>query len=93
MRILAVAIVALGVASTAGQAQAQTYDPAFPVCMYVVSRGGGGYYDCSYYTMAQCAASASGRPAQCNPNPYFAGKAAWPRRNDWRYRQLGSIAD
>jgi hypothetical protein len=30
------------------------------------------YYDCRYTSLPQCAASASGRAAQCVINPYFA---------------------
>ena len=92
MRTLALTIVTMGIALAAGQARAQTYDPAFPVCMHVIPWGGGAYYDCTYYTMAQCAASASGRAAQCDLNPYYAGATASPRRNDRRYRQIGSIS-
>jgi Protein of unknown function (DUF3551) len=32
----------------------------------------GDYIDCSYQTLPQCNASASGRAAQCIINPYFA---------------------
>ena len=92
MRILTLTILAIGMVSPAWQVSAQTYDPAFPVCMYVVTWGGGGYYDCTYYTMAQCAASASGRAAQCDPNPYYTGKMAWPTRNGPRHRQVGSVS-
>ena len=84
MRALALTIVTMGIALAAGQAKAQTYDPAFPVCMHVIPWGGGAYYDCTYYTMAQCAASASGRAAQCDLNPYYAGPTASPRRHDRR---------
>ena len=77
MRILALAILAIGMIS-AGQARAQAYDPAFPVCMHVVVWGGP-YEDCSYTSMAQCAASASGRAATCGVNPYYAGATASPR--------------
>jgi hypothetical protein len=87
MRILALAILAIGMVSAAGQAQAQTYDPAFPVCMHV-TLWGGSFEDCTYYTMAQCAMSASGRAGQCNINPYYAGAIASPGRNDRRYRRL-----
>lgn len=81
MRALALAVLALGGVLAAGQSRAQTYDPAFPVCMYVVNWGGGGYYDCKYYSMAQCNAIASGRGGtQCGLNPYYAGgKASRPR--------------
>lgn len=86
MRILALLTLLLGLVSQ-DQASAQTYDPAFPICMFVVSRGGGGYYDCRYYTMAQCAASASGRAAQCAPNPYYSNQLLVPRRNATLHRQ------
>src|SRR4030095_14509726 len=91
MRNLALAILTISMVWGTGQAAAQTYDPAFPVCMRVVPWGGGTYYDCTYYTMAQCAASASGRAAQCDPNPYYAGGTAAPRRGSGRYPKVGSI--
>jgi hypothetical protein len=50
---------------------AQTYDPHFPVCLQSYSLGGG-KIDCSYTSLAQCNASASGRGAQCLTNPFFA---------------------
>jgi hypothetical protein len=70
MRILALAILAIGTVS-AGTAAAQTYDPAFPVCLHVYGRGAN-YYECRYTSLAQCNLSASGRAAQCVVNPYFA---------------------
>ena len=87
MRVLTLAIVAIGMVSATGQARAQTYDPAFPVCMHLVPLGGGSYEDCMYYTMAQCAMAASGRAGQCNRNPFFAGAAASPGRNHRRFRR------
>jgi len=80
MRTLTLTILTMGMV-LAGNARAQTYDPAFPVCMYVVYPRGASYQDCSYYTMAQCAASASGRGFQCSFNPYYAGATASPRRH------------
>ena len=71
MRMLALVILAVGSASVAAPARAQTYDPSYPFCMQVVSVDGA-YFDCSYTSMAQCAASASGRGAQCLINPFFA---------------------
>ena len=51
-------------------AQAQTYDPNYPVCLQIYQGGiADFYFECSYRTMAQCAASASGRAAQCVVNP------------------------
>ena len=92
MRALAWTILTMGIVLAAGNARAQTYDPAFPVCMQVVYSLGATYQDCTYYTMAQCAASASGRGLQCNPNPFYAGPTALVRRNSRRHRQVGSIS-
>ena len=69
MRILALAILAIGTVSI-GPAAAQTYDPAYPVCLHVYKFGG--YYECRYTSLPQCNASASGRAAECVINPYFA---------------------
>jgi hypothetical protein len=81
MRNLALAILALATVAVAGPAAAQTYDPAYPVCLHVYGRIT--YYECNFISLAQCAASASGRAAQCEINPYFAG--AGPRRHQrWR---------
>jgi hypothetical protein len=70
MRILALAILAIGTVSI-GPAAAQTYDPAYPVCLHVYTLGAN-YYECRYTSLPQCNASASGRAAQCVINPYFA---------------------
>jgi Protein of unknown function (DUF3551) len=89
MRRLALTILTIGIVLTAGHAQAQRYDPAYPVCLYVVSFGASPYYRCSYTTMDQCRASANGQ--MCSLNPYYAGATAQVRRNNRRYnRQLGS---
>ena len=90
MRTLALTILTMGMALAAGHARAQRYDPAFPVCLYVVHWGGGAYYNCSYYTMDQCRASANGQ--MCSLNPYYAGTTASPRRNGRRYRHVGSTS-
>lgn len=84
MRILSSAILTIGMVSAAGLVRAQTFDPDYPVCMHVVDWGGG-YEDCRYLTLAQCAMSAAGRAAQCNINLYYVG-AASPGRRDRRYR-------
>jgi hypothetical protein len=60
MRIPAFAILAIGTISI-GSAAAQTYDPAYPVCLRVHAH----YYECRYTSLPQCNASASGRAAQC----------------------------
>ncbi len=71
MRILAWVILALGSVSVAAPARAQTYDPSYPVCLQIFSIDGD-YFECRYTSLAQCAASASGRAAMCLTNPYFA---------------------
>jgi hypothetical protein len=71
MRILALAALAAGTLLTAVPASAQTYDPSYPVCLHVWGRGVT-YYECTYTSLAQCNASASGRAAQCVVNPYYA---------------------
>ena len=87
MRVLALAILVSGMVLAAGQARAQTYDPAFPVCMHVITNEAQ-YEDCRFYTLAQCAMSASGRAAQCNINPFYAGAPASLGRNDRRNRRV-----
>lgn len=89
MRMLALAILTMGIVLTTGQARAQRYDPAFPVCLYVVPRGGGAYYRCSYQTMDQCRASAVGQ--MCVLNPYYAG-ATGPVRGSNRGHDRGAGA-
>jgi hypothetical protein len=65
-----------GTMLTVVPANAQTYDPHFPVCMKVIVWGGGEYNDCSFTSLSQCAGAASGRAAQCMTNPYFAFSGA-----------------
>ena len=79
MRVLAFAIVALGAAYAVTPAQAQTYDPAYPVCLQVYQGSMVDYYfECAYRTMAQCQMSASGRAASCVVNPYYGGRGGKP---------------
>ncbi|WKA29883.1 DUF3551 domain-containing protein [Bradyrhizobium roseum] len=79
MRLLTCAILAIATVLVAGPARAQTYDPSYPVCLQTYGIDGG-YIDCSFTSLAQCAASASGRSAQCLTNPYFAQGARKLRR-------------
>ncbi|NOJ44511.1 DUF3551 domain-containing protein [Bradyrhizobium australiense] len=78
MRVLACTIL-MGTMLPAAPARAQTYDPNYPVCLQTYAIGGG-YIDCSFASLGQCAASASGRAAQCLNNPYFAQDARKPPR-------------
>ena len=86
MRVLALAILAIGAAVVAAPAQAQTYDPNYPVCLHVYGKIT--YYDCSYTSLPQCKMSASGRSAQCEINPYYAHASAIPssRRHKRHHR-------
>jgi hypothetical protein len=87
MRILALATLAIATASAALPARAQTYDPAYPVCLQVYQGFNDYYFECAYTSLAQCNASASGRAAQCIVNPYYAGpKTAPPARRHRRHR-------
>ena len=80
MRVLACTILTIATMAVATPARAQTYDPNYPVCLQTYALGGGST-DCSFTSLAQCAASASGRAAQCLNNPYFAqGDRKLPRR-------------
>src|SRR5689334_4133561 len=89
MRTLALTILAAGMVLTSGQARAQRYDPAYPVCLHVVAFGATPYYRCSYHTMDQCRASANGQ--MCVLNPYYAGATA-PMKGSNRHdrRRAGS---
>jgi len=79
MRILACTIPVIGMMLAAAPARAQTYDPSYPVCLQTYGIDGS-YIDCSYTSLAQCSASASGRAAQCLTNPYFAAASRGARR-------------
>ncbi len=73
MRVPTLASLMLVIGLMAVPGRAQTYDPRYPVCLQV-STIDGSYIDCSYASLAQCAASASGRSAECVVNPYFANR-------------------
>jgi hypothetical protein len=83
MRILVLAILAIATVSTVPPARAQTYDPKYPVCLKLIVNFGGEHYECSYTSLEQCAERASGLPAQCMINPFYAG--ASPGGRDRRY--------
>jgi hypothetical protein len=82
MRILAKLVLATAMTLAAASAQAQTYDPNYPICLQ--SYGPGGYISCGYTSMGQCGMSASGRSAQCITNPYFVGLNSGPTRRQRR---------
>jgi len=65
-------------------ARAQTYDPAYPVCMQIY--GPVGYMDCSYASLQQCKVLAVGRSAMCLANPSF--RPAKPAARAARHHHL-----
>ncbi|MHC2412487.1 hypothetical protein ACVJGC_005078 [Bradyrhizobium diazoefficiens] len=64
MRLPILTLTAIVMLFAAADARAQTYDPRYPVCMHVYTPGGwgggGDYYDCSFTSLPQCRATASG---------------------------------
>ncbi len=76
MRILMMAILTAAAVAASAPAQAQTYDPDYPVCMQVFGRIN--YFDCRYTSLPQCNATASGRSAECLINPYYVNPRAKP---------------
>ena len=87
MRILVLAVLAMAAVSAAPTAQAQTYDPKYPVCLQIFVRYNDSYFECGYTTMDQCRMSASGRSAMCVENPYYVGRKTSPRRDRREQRQ------
>jgi Protein of unknown function (DUF3551) len=86
MRYPVLAVLAVGTISSIGPAAAQAWDPDYPVCMHVV--GPFNYNECRFVSLAQCAAAASGRAAECMVNPYAARAfEAPPARRHRRHRQ------
>ena len=71
-----VSTVLAGVLALATPAQAQTYDPKYPVCLQIYYSIADFYFECAYTSMPQCQASASGRNASCVINPYYGGANA-----------------
>ena len=70
MRISALAILTTFVVLTAAPAMAQTFSGNYPVCLQLYLRDGARSIECSYSTMEQCQATASGLAATCLMNPY-----------------------
>ncbi|MGJ4909312.1 DUF3551 domain-containing protein [Bradyrhizobium sp. HKCCYLRH2015] len=92
MRVLtcsAVAVALMVGSAISAPAHAQAYDPRYPVCMKVYEGGrfgGGEWIDCSYTSLPQCRATASGRAAMCDLNPFYAPPAPPPRGKHRRHR-------
>jgi hypothetical protein len=87
MRILALAILTIATVSATLSAHAQMYNPKYPVCLKVIQKFGGERFECPYTSLAQCAQTALGLPAQCIVNAYYTGATAQPRGGDRRYRR------
>jgi hypothetical protein len=92
MRLPLLTIMAIAGLQMIAPASAQTYDPRFPVCMHVFTggRGGGGgdYFDCSFTSLPQCHATASGRSASCDLNPYYAFDEPPPARRHRHHKKV-----
>lgn len=87
MRLKLTMLAAIGV-GIAGPAAAQMYDPNYPVCMEVYGgRLTPEYIDCSFTSLPQCQATASGRSATCSVNPFYKGPRTQPRERGKRHRQ------
>ena len=87
MRIPALGILIIVVVLTSVPALAQTYSPGYPVCMQAY-RWGGSDVDCSYSSLAQCAAAASGRGGTCVANPFSANAQLRGEPNYRRHRRV-----
>ncbi|MCL2714910.1 MAG: DUF3551 domain-containing protein [Alphaproteobacteria bacterium] len=86
MRTQLCILLAVGMMLGSPAAHAQTYSPDHPVCMHVFTGpGGGDYFDCSFVSLPQCRASASGRAAMCDVNPYYGGRQIGSRRHPHRH--------
>jgi hypothetical protein len=81
IRLAAFAVLA-GAAMAAGTASAQPINGRAPWCSTFAQYGG--TYDCSYDSLKQCMAGASGVSNQCSRNPWYRpGDDRRPRPRDW----------
>jgi hypothetical protein len=76
--VLVIAVV--GALLAAMPANAQTYDPRYPVCMHVYGELQGERMDCVFGSRDECNKTASGLPALCIDNPYYAGPGPRQKR-------------
>jgi hypothetical protein len=72
VKSVTLAFLAAAVLLASSPTSAQTYDPSHPVCMHVYGERMGERMDCIFSSLDQCAATASGLPATCLINPYYA---------------------
>lgn len=80
MKLLGVLMLALSALWMTRPASAQMYDPRYPVCMHVYGSLIGERMDCIFTSWNQCQAAASGLPATCLVNPFYAPESVRPRR-------------
>ncbi|MGY8680432.1 DUF3551 domain-containing protein [Bradyrhizobium sp. UFLA05-153] len=73
MRMLQLPILAGATMLAVAPVAAQRYDPRYPICLQSWHQRGLTIIDCSYISMDQCRATASGLAAMCLENPYWQG--------------------
>ncbi len=75
MRIILASLAAMIAILTVNVETASAQNTTRPYCLRD-GVNGPGMWDCSYYSMEQCLATASGNGGSCQPNPWYQG----PRR-------------
>nr|WP_284273483.1 DUF3551 domain-containing protein [Bradyrhizobium iriomotense] len=70
MRMLRRIVLAFTAILAVAPATAQRYDSQYPVCLQKWGEAGATAIDCSYTSLEQCRATASGLSATCFANPY-----------------------
>ena len=70
MRVITGPVLVISAVLAASSVRAQTYDPAYPICLQTFGIVGNAI-SCGYTSMDQCRLSAFGRAAQCIVNPYY----------------------
>lgn len=71
MRMLRWIVLAFTTILAVAPAKAQRYDPQYPVCLQKWGQSGAISIYCSYTSLEQCKATASGLSASCYDNPYW----------------------
>ena len=75
MRVILASLAAAIAILTVSAPQTASAQPGNPTRPYCLRDGinGAGMWDCSYYSMQQCLATASGAGGSCQPNPWYIG--------------------
>jgi hypothetical protein len=79
-------LLAAGTLLALSPTSAQTYDPSYPVCIHIYGDRLGDRIDCIFTSLDQCAATATGLPATCLINPYYAPARKLPLTRPHRRR-------